>query len=116
MQPVRSALPQDINGAQADAQMLVHALAVEMVGHAGQLDFAMPGLVAHAQKRAIRHPKPEAIGGDGGAFHVERNGSALVEAALGRLSGSRSQLRLSVLATVPVRLCACRTGRDVAVH
>jgi hypothetical protein len=93
--------------ADADAQVLVHPFTVEMVGHAGQLDFAMQWFVAHAQQRAIGHPKAKAVGGNGGAFHVQRHGAALAQAALrgGPLRvGSNSQLRLSVLATVPVRM------------
>jgi hypothetical protein len=66
----------------ADAQVLVDALAVEVVGHAGQLDFAVQRLVAHAQQRAVGHAEAEAVGGDGGAFHVQRHRAALAEAAL----------------------------------
>ena len=98
-------LAQDLDRAHADAQVLVDALAVEVVGHAGQLDLAVQRLVAHAQQRAVGHAEAEAVGGDGRAFHVERDRAALAEAALGRaLPGSSSQLRLSVLATVPVRM------------
>jgi hypothetical protein len=39
---------QDVKRANADTQMLVDALAVERVGHAGQLDLAVQRLVAHA--------------------------------------------------------------------
>ncbi len=39
---------QQVDRAQADAQVLVDALAVEAVGHAGQLDLAVQRLVADA--------------------------------------------------------------------
>jgi hypothetical protein len=41
---------QQLDGAHADAQVLVDALAVEVVGHARQLDLAVQRLVAHAQQ------------------------------------------------------------------
>jgi hypothetical protein len=41
---------QPFHRADADAQVLVHPLAVEVVGHAGQLDLAVQRLVAHAQQ------------------------------------------------------------------
>ena len=90
--------------ADADAQVLVHALAVEVVGHAGQLDLAVQRLVAHAQQGAVGHAEAKAVGGDGGAFHVQRHGAVWLKRRWGWLSGSSSQLRLSVLATVPVRM------------
>jgi hypothetical protein len=43
-------LAQQLDGAHADAQVLVHARAVEGVGHARQLDLAVQRLVAHAQQ------------------------------------------------------------------
>ena len=60
IQPTRA---QQLDGAHADAQVLVYAFAVEVVGHAGEFDLAMQRLVAHAQKRAVGHPKAKAIGG-----------------------------------------------------
>ena len=53
-----------------------------MVGHAGQLDLAVQRLVAHAKQGAVGHPKTKAVGGNGGAFHVQRHGAALAEAPL----------------------------------
>src|SRR5450755_4794963 len=40
---------QQLDGAHADAQVLVDALAIEVIGHAGQLDLAMQGIVADAE-------------------------------------------------------------------
>ena len=87
----RSSLPrpQDLDRAHADAQVLVDALAVELVGHAGQLDLAVQRLVAHAQQGAVGHAEAEAVGRDGGAFHVERHRAALAEAALRLVAGQQ---------------------------
>ena len=65
VQLLRPLLPQQFDRAHADAQMLIHALAVELVGHAGQLDLAVQRLVAHAEQRAVGNAKAEAVGGDG---------------------------------------------------
>ena len=54
-----AALAQDLDGAHADAQVLVDALAVEVVGHAGQLDLAVQRLVAHSQPGPEAHTKKE---------------------------------------------------------
>ena len=89
VQAVHAAGAQDVDGAHADAQVLVYALAVEVVGHAGQLDFAVQGFVAHTQQGAVGHAEAEAVGGDGGAFHVQRHGAALAEAALGLVVGQQ---------------------------
>src|SRR6185436_8155609 len=80
---------QDLDRAHADAQMLIDAFAIELVGHAGQLDLAMQGLVAHAQQGAIRDAEAEAVGGDGGAFHVQRDGAALAETTLWLVAGQQ---------------------------
>nr|GEU28271.1 hypothetical protein [Tanacetum cinerariifolium] len=63
--------------------------------HAGQLDLAVHGLVAHTQQCPVRNPEPEAVGGDGGAFHIERNRPALAETPLGRTL--RQQLPVAVV-------------------
>jgi hypothetical protein len=42
-----------------------------VVGHAGQLDFAMQGLVAHAQQGAVGHAEAKTIGRNGGS-HASR--------------------------------------------
>ena len=70
MQLARSFSPQQLNRPHADAQMLVYPLAVKVVGHAGEFDFAVQGLVAHAQQGALVHAKAKAVGGYRGAFHV----------------------------------------------
>ena len=84
MQPVQPVGAQQFDGADADQQVLVHALAVEVVGHAGQLDLAVQRLVADAQQRAVGHAEAEAVGGNRRAFHVERHGARLREAPLRR--------------------------------
>ena len=40
-------------GAHADAQVLVQAFAVKVVGHAWELDLAVQRFVADAQERAV---------------------------------------------------------------
>src|SRR5574343_686095 len=44
VQALNTAIAQDVDGPHADAQMLVHTLAVEVVGHAGQFDLAVQRL------------------------------------------------------------------------
>ncbi len=61
--------------------MLADALPVELSRHAGELDLAMQRLVGDAQQRSIGHAKAEAVGGNGGRFHVERDGAGLRQAA-----------------------------------
>ena len=70
MQLARPLCPQQLNRPHADAQVLVNPLAVKMIGHAGQFDFAVQGLVAHAQQGAEGHPKAKAVGSNRRAFHV----------------------------------------------
>ena len=55
----------------------------------------MQRFVAHAQERAVGHAKAKTVGGDRGAFHVQRDRAALAEAAL-RLVG-RQQLPVAVV-------------------
>ena len=78
---------QQFNGPHADAQVLVYPFTVKVVGHAGQLDLAMQWLVTHTQQGAVRHPKAEPVGGNGGAFHVQGDGAALAKTALGLVVG-----------------------------
>src|SRR5438552_13638491 len=84
VQLVDTGLAQQFDRADADAQVLIDPLAVEMIRHAGQLDLAVPRLVAHAQQRAVGYPKAKAVGGDRRRLHVERDRAALAEAALRR--------------------------------
>ena len=75
---------------------------VEGVGLAGQLDLAVERLVGDAQQRAVGHAEAIALGGDGRRFHVDRDRARLVEAQRQVVKRS-SQLRSSVVTTVPVR-------------
>src|SRR6516225_3492917 len=69
---------------EADLQMLIDTLAVELPSHSGELDLAMQRLVRDAEQRAVRHAEPESIGRDRRRFHVERNGTRLRQTAYGR--------------------------------
>src|SRR5471032_1622946 len=69
----------------------------------------MHGLVAHTQQSPVRHAETEAVGGDGGAFHVQRDRPALAETALRR--ALRQQLPVAVVGAgeVPVRITRLRS-------
>ena len=60
--------------------MLADRALVEGVGLARQLDLAVQRLVGHAEQRPVGHAEAVALGGDGGAFHVDGHRAALVEA------------------------------------
>src|SRR5690606_33925657 len=77
VQPVHPLLAQQLERADPAAQVLLHPLPVEVVGHAGKLDLPVQGLVAHAQQRAVGHAEPEAVGRDRRGLHVERDRAAL---------------------------------------
>src|SRR6056297_277841 len=63
----------------SDQEMARHLRAVEVRRHAGKLQFAVQRLVGDAEQRAVGHPEAEAVGGDGGRLHVERDGAGLAE-------------------------------------
>ena len=81
MQLLHTAFAQQFQRPDADAQVLVHTLAVKMIGHTGQLDFAVHRLIAHAQQGAVGHAKAQTVGRNRGAFHVDGDCAALAEAA-----------------------------------
>src|ERR1043165_1712020 len=64
-----------------DLEVLADALAVELAGHAGELDLAMQRLVGNAKQRAVGNPKREAVGGDRRRLHIERDRARLRQAA-----------------------------------
>src|SRR5262245_32042793 len=68
---------QMLEGPQPNLEVLLDALAVEFAGHSRQLDFPVQRLIGNAQQRAVGHPKAEPVCGNGGRFHVERNGTRL---------------------------------------
>ena len=88
---------------QPDREMLPDALAIDFASHAGELDFTMGG-VSETQGRVpygTRKRKPLA------AIAVDSMSSAIARDCDRRrmMAGSPiSQLRLSTLATVPVRI------------
>src|SRR5882672_9778666 len=108
MQLVGAGLAQEVDGLEADLQVLLHALAIEGIGHGRELDLAMQRLVGDAQQRAVGHAQAEAVGGDGGALHVDGDGARLVEtpvelvvaqlpvAVVGRGYGARAHARLQL--------------------
>src|SRR5687768_12854129 len=60
----RALLAQDVDGRQADLQVLADRALVEGVRLAGQLDLAVQRLVRDAEQRSVRHPEAVALGGD----------------------------------------------------
>src|SRR5690606_11048100 len=72
-------IAQQIQGRQADAQVLVHRSLIEGVGGAGQLDLAVQRLVRYAQQGAVGYAQTITLGGDGAAFHVHRHGAGQVD-------------------------------------
>src|SRR5262249_47029955 len=62
---------------QADLKMLSDPLAIELVGHTGELDFTMERLVRDAEQGAIGHAEAEAVSGDRCRLHIERDSARL---------------------------------------
>jgi hypothetical protein len=77
MQPLGFLLLEPLQRLEADLEMLADALAIELAGHARELDLAMQRLVGDAQQRTVGHPEAIAVGGDRRRFHVERDGARL---------------------------------------
>src|SRR6185437_8253812 len=61
MQPCLAAFAQGAQGFDANREMLADALAVERVGHAAQLDFAVQRLVRDAQQRSVGNAEAEPV-------------------------------------------------------
>ena len=104
MQALGRLVTEDFHRPQADEQVPTDLGAVEFRGHAGEFEFAVQRLVGDAQERSIGDAKAEAVGGDRGAFHVEADGPRLAEPLVISRWSRSSQLRLSMVATVPVRM------------
>ena len=62
---------QDSHGQEADLKVLVDAVAVEAIGHAGQLKLAVERLIGDAEQRAVWHAEAEAVGGDRAGLHIQ---------------------------------------------
>ena len=60
---------------QPDLEVLVDLRLVKSRSHAGELELAMQRLVGDAEQGAVGYAEAEAVGGDGGRFHVERDGA-----------------------------------------
>lgn len=100
---------QFLQGEDTDLQMLAHLGPVKGACHAGQLQFAVQGLVGHAEQRPVGDAEAEPVGGDGRRFHVERDGPGLRESFDRPALVAQFQLRLSIVATVPVRMICLRS-------
>ena len=88
---------------QTDLKMLAYTLPIEFAGHASELDFTVKGLIRHAEQRSVGHAEAKAVTGDRCRLHVECD-SASVRQTADDGGIANSQLRLSTLATVPVRI------------
>src|SRR6478752_5207761 len=69
-----------VESGEPDLQMLSDRRLVESACRARQLDLAMERLIRDAEQRAIGDPQPEALRGDGAAFHVDGDGAGQVDA------------------------------------
>jgi ureidoglycolate hydrolase len=76
----RQLFAQDVEGRDADRQMLADRTLVEGGRGAGQLDFAMQGLVGHTEERAVWHAQPVALRRQRAALHVHRDGAGEIDA------------------------------------
>ena len=93
---------QEAERLDADPEVLADRALVEVVGLPGQLELAVDRLVRHAEQSPVGHAEAVALRGDSRRFHVDRDRPALVEALADWVKRS-SQLRSSVVTTVPVR-------------
>src|SRR6202045_2967282 len=83
--------------------MLPDTPAIEFVGHTGKLNFTVKGLIRDAEQSAVRDAEAEPLA----AIAADSMSSAIARDCDRRrmMAGSPiSQLRLSTLATVPVRI------------
>src|SRR6266849_2323667 len=81
MQPFRLLRLELLKRLEANLEMLIDSLPVELAGHAGQLDLSVQRLVRATEQRAVGHAEAKAIGGDGCRLHVKRDGARLRQAA-----------------------------------
>ena len=97
-----SALAQEVERLDADLEMLADRALVEGVGLAGQLDLAVQRLVGDAEQGAVGHAEAIALGGDGADSMSIATARDWLKRSADRVKRS-SQLRSSVVTTVPVR-------------
>lgn len=72
---------QEVDGGEADHQMLADGPVVEGIGSARQFDLAMQRLVGDAEQGAIGHAQAITLRRDGPRFHVDGDGARQVDAA-----------------------------------
>src|SRR4051812_46029396 len=70
---------QDIDGSQADHEMLADGTLIEGIRRPWQLDLAMQRLVGYAQQGAVGHTQAIALSGDRATLHVHRNGAGEID-------------------------------------
>ncbi len=87
-------LLQQIEGGEANVEMLSHGRLIERVGRTGQFDLAVQRFIGDAEQRAVGDAKPEALRRDGAALHVDGDGAGEVDATA--LLGE-AQLPISVI-------------------
>ena len=79
MQAFHALLPQTFQCLDANLHMLADPLPVKRICHTRQLYLAMKRLVGDTEQRAVGNPKTIAVGRDGRRFHVDGNGTGLIE-------------------------------------
>src|SRR5262245_27929312 len=72
-------LAQEVERLQSDLEMLRDRAFIEGIGRARQLDLAVQRFVGDAEQGAVGHAQAIAVGGDGAALHVERDGAREIE-------------------------------------
>ncbi len=104
-----AAVAQNLDGLEADPQVLADAFPVHNVGHGAHFDFAVGRFIRDAQQRAVGHAKAEPVRRYRRRFHVDGNGAGLVEAAeqlivaqfpipvVGAGHGARAHARLEII-------------------
>src|SRR5436305_1989731 len=92
VEPLRRHGAEFLHRTDADLEVLVDLSAVEVRGHAGELQLAVQRFVRHAEERPVGHAEAEAVGGDRRRLHVESDGARLRE----------TLHRLAMIAELPV--------------
>ncbi len=74
---------QQVDGPNADLQMLRDGPLIKAVGLTGELDLTVQRLVRDAEQRAVGDAEAIALGGDGRALHIDSHRAAEIKAQRG---------------------------------